>query len=136
MPCRPEEQFAQGPEPEHPVTPTKPSGKHGASHADPDAEDADRRSDEEEVLGAKKSRPSRHVLQYEVVKRWVTGDRAEKDEDEIQRELDVLRRELIELSCQRKVFVYKLLDTDKGFWKLRRLHNDKRASNMARIGFQ
>ena len=79
MPCRPEEQFAQGPETEHPVTPTKESRNHGASHADQDAADPDRRSDEEEVLDAKKTRPSRHVLQYEVVKRWVTGERAVQD---------------------------------------------------------
>ena len=73
MPCRPEEQFAQGPEPEHPVTPTKPPRNDGASRADPYAEDPYRRSDEEEGLGAKKIRPPRHVLQYEVVPRWVTG---------------------------------------------------------------
>ena len=42
-----------------------------------------------------------------VVQRWVTGDKAEKDEDEIQRELDVLMRELMELSGQRKFFGHK-----------------------------
>ena len=46
MPYRPEEEFVQGPETEYPVTPTKESRNHGASHADPDAADPDRRSDE------------------------------------------------------------------------------------------
>ena len=77
MPCRPEEQFAQGPETEHPVTPTKESLNHGVSHADPDAADPECRSDAEEELDAKNIRPPRHVLQYEVVKRWVTGDRVQ-----------------------------------------------------------
>ena len=90
MPCRPEEQFAQGPETEHPVTPTKKSRNHGASHADPDAADPDRRSDQEEGLEAKKTRPPRHVLQYEVVKRWVTGERAVLSEAQIKTELEEL----------------------------------------------
>ena len=51
------------------------------SRADPYAEDPCRLSDEEEGLGAKKSRPPRHVRKYEVVKRWVTSDRAVLDDD-------------------------------------------------------
>ncbi len=98
MPCRPEEEFAQGPEPEHPVTPTKPTCNAGASHADPDAEGRETESDWEEDLGAKKRRPPRHVLKYVVVKRWVTGDRAEMDEDAIRSELETEMRELMELS--------------------------------------
>ena len=76
MSCRPWEEPTPVPEPPHPVTPTKPSGNDGASHADPYAADPYRLSDEEEGIGAKKPRPPRHVLQYEVVKRWITGDRA------------------------------------------------------------
>ena len=37
--------------------------------------------------------------------RWVTGERAEKDEDEIQSEFDFLMHEFMELSCERKVFL-------------------------------
>ena len=59
-------------------------------------------SDEEEELGAKKIRPPRHVLKYEVVQRWVTGERAEKDEDVITTELETLMREYVELSSQRQ----------------------------------
>ena len=46
MPCQPEEEFAQGPETEHPVTPTKESRNHGASHADPDAADPECRGNQ------------------------------------------------------------------------------------------
>ena len=52
---------------------------------------------------------------YEVIKCWVTGDRAEKDDDESQLELDILMRELMELSRQRKFLGHKALEKDKGF---------------------
>ena len=58
------------------LRPTKSPSNDGASRADPYAADPYRLSDEEEGLGGKKIRPPRHVLQYEVVKRWVTGERA------------------------------------------------------------
>ncbi len=35
--CRPED-FAQGPEPSNPVTPTNRTGNYGGSHDEPDAE--------------------------------------------------------------------------------------------------
>ena len=76
MSCRPWEEPTPVSEPPHPVTPTKQSRNDGASRAHPDPEDPYRLSDEEEGIGAKKIRPPRHVLQYEVVKRWVTGERA------------------------------------------------------------
>ena len=76
MPYRPWEEPTPVSEPPNPVTPTTPVRNDGASHADPYAADPNRLSDEEEGIGAKKPRPPRHVLQYEVVKRWVTGKRA------------------------------------------------------------
>ena len=113
-------------EPAHPVTPTRPSRNDGASRANSDAEDQYRQSDEEEGLGAKKFRPPRHVLKYEVVKRWVTGERAELDDDKINSELEDLMREHMELSCQRRFFGHRINPTDKGLWKLARFHTDKR----------
>ncbi len=98
MLCRPWEEEQLDPVPEHPVTPTKSTRNAGASHADPDAEGRETESDWEEDLEATKIRRARHVLQYVVVKRWVTGDRAEMDEDAIRSELETQMRELMELS--------------------------------------
>ena len=84
MPCRPDETFAQGPEPPNPVMPTDSTGNDGAGHADPDAENSDSESDLE---AQQKQKRARTVLAYEVVQRWVTGDRAELTEQEIQAEL-------------------------------------------------
>jgi hypothetical protein len=95
------------PAPEHPVTPTKPTCNDGASQADPDAKVRETDSDREEDLGAKKIRRPRHVLKYVVVKRWVTGDRAEMDEDQIRSELEADMRHLMELSGQRKILATK-----------------------------
>ena len=126
MPYRPWEEPTPDSELPPPSTPTKSAGNDGASHADPDAEDPDRRSDEEEELGAKKIRPPRHVLTYEVVKRWVTGEKALQSSATIHAELEELCREFMELSGQRKFFGHKQKETDLGGWKLGRSHTNKR----------
>ena len=126
MSCRPWEEPTPVSAPEHPVTPTKPSRNDGASGVDPYAEDSYRLSDEEEGLGATKIRPPRHVLKYEVVKRWVTGKRAVLSEAQIKAELEDLMFEYMELSGQRKVFGHKSLAIDLGSFKFGRSHTDKR----------
>ena len=126
MPYRPWEEATPDSELPPPSTPTKSAGNDGSGHADPDAEDPDRQSDEEEELGAKKIRPPRHVLQYEVVKRWVTGEKALLDNAAIEAELDDIMREHLELSGQRKFYGFRTLNTDLGGWKFARTHTNKR----------
>ena len=115
MPCRPGEEFAQGPEPPNPVMPTDSTGNAGAGHADPDAENSDSESDLE---APQKQKRARTVLAYEVVQRWVTGDRAELTDQEIQGELVVEASKLMELSGQKKFPCHRALDSDLGCWKL------------------
>ena len=70
------------------VTTTKPTHIDGAGHDDSDAEGQENQSGDDEELAPKKKR-TRTALKCKVVKRWcVTGDRAEKDDDEIQVELE------------------------------------------------
>ena len=123
MPCRPDETFAQGPEPPNPVMPSDSTGNDGAGHADPDAENTDSESDLE---APQKQKRARTLLAYEVVQRWVTGDRAELTDQEIQTQLEVEASKLMELSGQKKFPCHKALDTDLGCWKLCRTHSDKR----------
>ena len=123
MPCRPEERSAQSPEPPNPAMPTDSTGNAGAGDAEPDAENAESGSDLE--APQKRKRP-RTVLSYEVVPRWVTGDRAELTEQEIQTQLEVEACKLMELSRQRKFSCHKALDTDLGGWKFARDHTNKR----------
>jgi hypothetical protein len=65
-------------------------------------------------------------LKYVVIKHWVTDERAELNEDQIRSELEAEMRHLIELSGQQMFFGYKSLPTDRGFWKFRRTHTDRR----------
>ena len=123
MPCRPEDEFAQGPELPNPAMPTDSTGNAGAGHAEPDAENSDAESDLE---APQKRKRTRTILSYEVVKRWVTGDRAELTEDEIKAELVVEATKLMELSGQKKFPCHKALPTDLGCWKLCKTHVDKR----------
>ena len=123
MPCRPEEQLAQGPEPPNSVTPTESTGNNGACHADLDAENSDAESDLE--VPQKRKRP-RTVLSYVVVKRWVTGERAELDEQVIKAQLHEEACKLMELSGQKMFPCHKSLETDLGGWKFARDHIDKR----------
>jgi hypothetical protein len=125
MSCRPWEEPTPVSELPHPVTPTKPPPNDGASRADPYAADPYRLSDEEEGLGATKIRPPRHVLQYEVVKRWVTGEKALQSDAQIRAELEEEMYRHMELSGQRKFFGHRTLDTDLGSWKLGRSHTNK-----------
>ena len=64
-------------------------------------------------------------MKYEVVKHWVTGERAEKDEDVVKTELEDLMCEYMEFSGQRKVFWTEHVQPTKGSWKLGRSHTDK-----------
>ena len=123
MPCRPEEEFAQGPDPPNPAMPTDSTGNAGAGHAEPDAENSDAESDLE---APQKRKRTRTILSYEVVKRWVTGDRAELTEDEIKAELALEATKLMELSGQKKFPCHRALDSDLGCWKLCKTHVDKR----------
>ena len=127
MSSRTEEEPTPDSELPHPVTPTKSPRNDGSSQANPDAAGPDR-SDEEKQSGSKLIRPPRHVLQYEVVKRrrWVTGDRAEKDHKAIEAELDEIMRKHLELSCQKKFYGFRTLDSDLGGWKFARTHTNKR----------
>ena len=129
MPCHPEEEFAQGPEPENPVTPTKAIRNDGAENEEPDAENSGTESDLDEESPRKQRRyqyRARTVLKYEVIKRWVRGEMAEKDDAEIQAELETEMRNLMELSGQKKFPGHRSLESDLGLWKFARSHTDKR----------
>jgi hypothetical protein len=75
MPCRSDEEEAQIPEPPNPVTPAKQPLNDGAGYDNSDAEISLTQSDEEEEEHLIQKR-KRVIAEYELVKRWVTGERA------------------------------------------------------------
>ncbi len=86
-------------------------------------------SDEEEEKRPKQTRKRKRVIaEYELVKRWVTGERAVQPEDDIERELFEEARELMHLSGLKKLPCHKGPDTDLHLWK------KASAGNKARTG--
>jgi hypothetical protein len=85
---------------QNPVTPMKPPRNDGASHDNPDAEIPLTQSDEEEEdrPKQKRKRAPRVLATYEIVQRWLTGDRAEQSEVDIERENFENARRLMHLS--------------------------------------
>ncbi len=88
MPCRPDEEEAQIPEPPNPVTPTKPPRSDRAGHDNSDAAIPLTQSDEKdkERWKQKRKRAMRVLAIYEVVQRWIkfTGDRATQSDEDIE----------------------------------------------------
>ena len=100
MPCRSSEEECQHPDAPDPVTPTKSLRNYGAQHDNPDAESSSAESDEdqgeeEEPVAPKKR--TRVLAQYVPVKRWITGERAEMDDEDIENQLFEEARELMQL---------------------------------------
>ncbi len=120
VPCRPWEEDVQItgllPNPALPVTPTKPPGNDGAYHDNSDAGRSVTESDEEVELLPNKKR--KHVLAtYEVVQRWVTGDRAKQPEEGIERRILEHARLLMHLSRLKELPCHKSLQTNIYLWK-------------------
>ncbi len=91
----------QHPDPPEPVTPTKSPGNHGAGHDNTEAERFSSESDDdqgevEEPVAPKKR--TRVIAQHVQVKRWVTGERAELDDEDIEQDLFEEARQLMQLS--------------------------------------
>ncbi len=108
MPCRDDELFAQGPEQPNPVTPPRPLHNAGASHDQSNAEEPveepaendpklDDEDDEDDEADEASDKPKRHreLNVYETVKRWVTGKMAEFELCDIQHQLELEARKLM-----------------------------------------
>ena len=97
------------------MTPTNSTCNDGAGHDEQDAEISESECDSGEDL-PQKQKWTHTVLAYEVAKRWVTGERAEKDEAEVQKTIP----------GQKTIPDHKSLSTNLGLWKHTRMLTDKR----------
>jgi len=120
MPCRPCEEESQLPDAPDPVTPTKSLRNYGARHEHLDAEnpsdetDEDQGEEEEPVAPKKRTRV---LAQYVLVEQWITGERAEMDDEDIENQLFEEARELMQLSRLKKLPGHKGLSNDLYLWK-------------------
>jgi hypothetical protein len=129
MPCRPEEESAQGSEEPNPVTPTKRPRNAGAAHDNPDAENSECLYDSDQPVRTKKfsrvdkQKRERHLIVYEPIKRWLTGEKAEMDDSEMWFQVaDEARKEML-IAGLKKAMHPK--DTDLGFWKKAQEHESR-----------
>jgi hypothetical protein len=115
MPCRPWEEDAQINELPHLVTPTKPLGNDGVMRIRMPKISLTQSDEGEESLPKKKRK--RVLATYYVVKRWVTGYRAEQPEEDVEQDFLEQARHLMHLSGLKKLPCHKSLQTNLDLWK-------------------
>jgi hypothetical protein len=98
MPCNEDEVDMNAPEAVPPCTPPKPTGNGGAGRVDPDGEMNSDLEDSDEQQSAMSKRIWNGRESWTMIKRWVTGEQAEMDQDDIDREFFELARDWIEVS--------------------------------------
>jgi hypothetical protein len=117
MPCLSDEEEVQIPEQPNQVTPTKPPRNDGAGSTirmpkfrsfNPTR----KRRSVRNRRGSAATKFKRVIAEYELVRRWVTAERAVQPEEEIERELFEEARELMHLPGLKKLPCHKGLDTD------------------------
>jgi hypothetical protein len=116
MPCKDSEEAMNAADDEHPCTPPRPTGNDGAAHAESDAENA---SDSDEDLEPEKKRQRNWFgrTEFTLIKRWVTGEKAEMDSEDIERELFQLARDWMSESKLKKLPSHQSKPTDVSLWK-------------------
>jgi hypothetical protein len=94
MPCKDGEEAMNARDTQPPCTPQRPTGNGGADHSESDGQMNSENDSDEDLKASKKKRKYRGSREYTLMKRWVTGDKAEMDLEDIERET----RELFELA--------------------------------------
>ncbi len=85
MPCNEDdsEESMNAPDPEPPCTPPKSTGNGGAGRVDPDGQMESNDDDSDAQQVAKRKRKWNGKMEWTLMKRWVTGEKAEMDQEDI-----------------------------------------------------
>jgi hypothetical protein len=131
MSCRPWEESSPDPETPNPVTPTKPPRNAEAGQDNPDVKSSECQYDSNEPF--RKKRKSRtetkkrelHLIVYLYVpiKRWLTDDRADMDEEEMMFDVAEEAHKEMLLSGFKKAIHPK--PTNLGLWKKGQVHESR-----------
>ncbi len=105
------------PEAVPPCTPPKATGNGGTGRVDPDGQMNSDSEDSDEPQSAMSKRKWTGRESWTMVKHWVTGEHAEMDQDDIDRELFELAREWMEVSKLKKLPGHVAKETDVSLWK-------------------
>ena len=123
MPCRSDKEFAQGPDEPNAVTPPRRRTNDGAGRDKSDVEISDE-NDEHEVANPEKTKRVRELLSWTTVKTWVTGERAQFEDADIQYQLEIAAREIMNESGIVKLPGHKDNKTDLGMFKKNQSHTN------------
>ena len=105
------------PDPDPPCTPTKQTGNGGAGRVDPDGQMNSESDDSDEPQSAMSKRKWNGREAWTMMKRWVTGEKAEMEPEDIERELFKLAREWMEVSKLKKLPGHIAKPSDVFLWK-------------------
>jgi hypothetical protein len=111
-----------------------PVTSHDQSNAEESAENAselDDKDNEDYAADEVSGKPRRHreLNVYETVKRWVTGERAEFEPCDIQHQLELEARKLMNESGMLKTPNHKETKTELGMWKKGASHTNRYGIN-------
>ena len=100
-----------------PCTPPRPTGNAGAGRSESDSEkDAPEASDDDLPVDTRK-RKWNGRMEFTLIKRWVTGEKAEMDSEDIEREVFELARDWMSLPKLKKLPGHQSKPTDVSLWK-------------------
>jgi hypothetical protein len=103
MPCNEDEESTNAPDPDPPCTPPKSTGNGGAGQVDLDGQMESEDDDSDDLQVAKPKWKWNGKMEWTLMKRWVTGEKAEVEQEDIDRELFELAREWMAVSKLRKL---------------------------------
>jgi hypothetical protein len=83
MSCNEDEESMNAPDQEPPCTPPKQTGNGGACRVDPDGQMESKDDDSHDLQVAKPERKWNGRMEWTVMKRWVTGEKAEMEQEDI-----------------------------------------------------
>ncbi len=87
MPCNEDEENMNAPDPDPPCTPPKPTGNGGGCLVNPYGQMESEDDDSYDLLVAKPKRKWNGRMEWTLMKRWVTGEKAEMEQEDIDRGL-------------------------------------------------
>ncbi len=121
MPRNEDEESMDDPDPDPPCTPPKidlqwwPIG--GAGRVNPDGQMESEDDDSYDLQIAKPKLKWNGKMEWTLTKQWVTGQKAEMEQENIDREFFKLAREWMALSKLRKISYHVANETNVALWK-------------------
>ena len=93
MPCNDDEESMNAPDPDPPCTPPKSTcnGHCGACRVDPDGQMESEDDDSDALQVAKPKQKWNGKIEWTLMKRWVTGEKAEMEQEDIHKSIFLIQ---------------------------------------------